>query len=989
MKNRRRFICIGFLAVFAFAFAACPSPTSPGGGSTSPVVDTDTPDTPSNPGSPADPDSPSNPSSPGEPAPTPIYGITLSETSIYSFTSAIQGYGTQDALTVTVTNTGNQATGALAVALSGANAGSFTLSTSSVGSISIGGTSTFTVRPNNSLLKGEYSATVTVSGGNGISAGFPIAFTVLDPGAANFSVTDNEKTYSGGSQSATVGYAHGITEAQAGTITVFYTGTFGTAYAKSTTAPTDAGTYKITVNTTGGPTYDAVSDMEVETLRIDPAALTITGFNITRPYNGTDAVTNFGSLSFSGLVGGQTATVNTSGVTATYARTTIGTGISISWTGSFGMSGGTASASNYTITQPASLTGAITLATPGAPNAPGEGSKTATSVTLTAPTGGDPLHSYLKIEYSRSNAGSTSSNGAWQDGLTFTGLSSGTAYSFFARYKADSTKNNVSTASTGKQITTTTVLVTGVTLNKSVIGLNIGATETLTATIAPSDASNKNVTWASNTPTVATVSDGVVTGVSLGRATITVTTADGGKTAVCTVTVDPVIPEWARTVSTGSDFSRFWSVAVDSSGNVYAAGYQKGTGTFTYGTGVSAQGTASMNAVLVKYNSSGTAQWARTVSAGSYASQFYSVAVDSSGNVYTAGEQNNSTYTFGTGVSVQGEGPVLVKYNSSGAAQWARSQTGGIGASFFNAVAVDSSGNVYAAGRQLEKTHTYGTGVSVQGTGESNVVLVKYNSSGTAQWARSVSAGSSSYSEFHGVAVDSSGNVYAVGRQQGTGTFTYGTGVSVQGTSSSQNVVLVKYNSSGTAQWARSVSVGSSYSMFSGVAVDSSGNVYAVGNQEGTGIFTYGTGVSAQGTGESNVVLVKYNSSGTAQWARTASAGTSSWFSGVAVDSSGNVYAVGNQQGTGTHTYGTGVSAQGTGGNVVLVKYNSSGTAQWARTASAGSSYSMFSGVAVDSSGNVYAVGNQQGTGTHTYGTGVSAQGTGESNVVLVKYRQQ
>jgi len=81
------------------------------------------------------------------------------------------------------------------------------------------------------------------------------------------------------------------------------------------------------------------------------------------------------------------------------------------------------------------------------------------------------------------------------------------------------------------------VPVSGVTLNKSSISLAVGGTETLTATVSPSDATNKDVGWSSSNSNVATVTYGTVTAVSAGSATITVTTADGGKTAQCTVTV--------------------------------------------------------------------------------------------------------------------------------------------------------------------------------------------------------------------------------------------------------------------------------------------------------------------------------------------------------------------------------------------------------------------------------------------------------------------
>ncbi|MBQ3545904.1 MAG: Ig-like domain-containing protein [Lachnospiraceae bacterium] len=79
---------------------------------------------------------------------------------------------------------------------------------------------------------------------------------------------------------------------------------------------------------------------------------------------------------------------------------------------------------------------------------------------------------------------------------------------------------------------------TGVSLDKTSVTINKGASTTLTATVLPSDASDKSVTWSSSNTAVATVSGGKVTGVGGGTATITVRTADGGHTASCTVTVN-------------------------------------------------------------------------------------------------------------------------------------------------------------------------------------------------------------------------------------------------------------------------------------------------------------------------------------------------------------------------------------------------------------------------------------------------------------------
>jgi len=86
----------------------------------------------------------------------------------------------------------------------------------------------------------------------------------------------------------------------------------------------------------------------------------------------------------------------------------------------------------------------------------------------------------------------------------------------------------------------TPVAVTGVTLDQATMTLTAGgATGTLVETVTPANATNKNVTWSSTAPAVATVANGVVTPLKGGITTIIVATVDGGLTAICTVIVNP------------------------------------------------------------------------------------------------------------------------------------------------------------------------------------------------------------------------------------------------------------------------------------------------------------------------------------------------------------------------------------------------------------------------------------------------------------------
>ena len=114
----------------------------------------------------------------------------------------------------------------------------------------------------------------------------------------------------------------------------------------------------------------------------------------------------------------------------------------------------------------------------------------------------------------------------------------------------------VTTKDGGKTATCTVTVgipVTGVSLNKTSLTLTKGKSAKLTATVAPANATNKNVTWSSSDRAVATVdSEGNVTANAAGTATITATTEDGNKTAECKVTVteiDAIVGGWNVTSS--------------------------------------------------------------------------------------------------------------------------------------------------------------------------------------------------------------------------------------------------------------------------------------------------------------------------------------------------------------------------------------------------------------------------------------------------------
>ncbi len=119
------------------------------------------------------------------------------------------------------------------------------------------------------------------------------------------------------------------------------------------------------------------------------------------------------------------------------------------------------------------------------------------------------------------------------------------------------TADQSKTASATIQVISTSVPVTGVSLSPTSASINVGTSTTLSATVLPTNATNKNVAWSSSNTAIATVSQaGVVTGIGTGSVTITVTTADQSKTASAAITVSISTTPCTNPVSITIPFSK-------------------------------------------------------------------------------------------------------------------------------------------------------------------------------------------------------------------------------------------------------------------------------------------------------------------------------------------------------------------------------------------------------------------------------------------------
>ena len=203
-----------------------------------------------------------------------------------------------------------------------------------------------------------------------------------------------------------------------------------------------------------------------------------------------------------------------------------------------------------------------------------------------------------------------------------------------------------------------------------------------------------------------------------------------------------------------------------------------------------------------------------------------------------------------------------------------------------------------------------------------------------------------------GAAVDSSGNAYVTGFTEGD----------LSGTNAGDDdVFLIKYDSSGMQEWIKQIGTPRE-DVAKGVAVDSSGNVYVTGFTEGD--------LSGTNVGDRDIFLMKYDASGTQQWIKQFGTSAVDAGSGVAADSSANLYVAGWTLGALT---GTNAGRR----DIFLTKYDSSGTQQWIKQIGT-SAAEKGKHVAVDSSGNAYVTGWTRGA--------LSGTNAGDHDVFLVKY---
>jgi sulfur carrier protein ThiS len=315
------------------------------------------------------------------------------------------------------------------------------------------------------------------------------------------------------------------------------------------------------------------------------------------------------------------------------------------------------------------------------------------------------------------------------------------------------------------------------------------------------------------------------------------------------------VPQWARRIG-GTGIDQGLGISSDASGNVYVSGYAgAATTVFALASGTDAADislattTGNNDAFVVKYNTDGVPQWARRIG-GTGEDRGLGISTDASGNVYLAGFATGAATVFalasGTdaadislATTAGSNDAFVVKYNTSGAPQWAR-RIGGTGIDQGLGISSDASGNVYVAGYAgaaitvfALASGTDAADISLATTaGGQDAFVVKYNTNGAPQWARRI--GGTGLDRGMGISSDASGNVYVSGYATGAATvFALASGtdaadISLSTTAGLQDAFVVKYNTNGVPQWARRIG-GTGDDQGLGISSDASGNVYVAG----------------------------------------------------------------------------------------------------------------------------------------------------------------
>lgn len=298
---------------------------------------------------------------------------------------------------------------------------------------------------------------------------------------------------------------------------------------------------------------------------------------------------------------------------------------------------------------------------------------------------------------------------------------------------------------------------------------------------------------------------------------------------------------------------------------------------------------------------------------------------------------------------------------------------GGIGEDVVRKFYVDAAGNSYTTGYFTDSANfaIQGSPNMLTSNGFFDVFVQKTGPDGNLLWAKPFGGASFDYGT--GITADGQGNVYVTGVFEEAPDFDPGPGTAIVSSNGAQDIFLVKFDASGTFQWAKNVG-GGGYDESTSVGTDADGNVYLSGYFNDTADFNPGAGVFEMiGAGMNDNFVLKLTANGDFIWAKQY--GSSDFEAALAmkVRANGDQYITGFFNGTVDFDPGAsefemeGEPFNNTG---YLLKLDSAGNFQLARKFG-GTGPVICYDLDLDAAGNIYIGGNFQGTADLDPGAGI------------------
>jgi len=426
--------------------------------------------------------------------------------------------------------------------------------------------------------------------------------------------------------------------------------------------------------------------------------------------------------------------------------------------------------------------------------------------------------------------------------------------------------------------------------------------------------------------------------------------------------------------------------AADTAGNIYVVGWTDSPGWASGGFDTTYEGNYG-DAFVSKLSGAGEHLWTTYVG-GTIAESARAVAVDAQSNVYVVGYTTSPGWvsggydtTFAGNDLHEGDG-FIVKLTSAGAHVWS-SYLGGNSHDIAEDVAVDPNGYVYAAGTTRSTDWiTGGFDASFNG-GVSDAFLVRLTQAGGYVWGTYLGGGVGDRDAF--VAVGDANSVYVMGTTESTGWAVRGYDTTFGGGDS--DAFVARLTSDGWHLWSTYLG-GEGKDTAAGIAVDSSGAVYAGGSTNSPG-WARGGFDTTLGDAYSDGFVAKLTGEGNHVWSTYVGAENGELADDICLDEAGNVYMVGDVYvGEGWKAspwVSGGFDTTFTGGNYdgFIIKLTSSGAHAWSSFVG-GTGDEGCSGVAVNPAGDVFVVGGTASAAWTSGGFDTTLKGEEDAFVLKV-----